>query len=117
MNYIAIAGLKFKGRFEDTPTGISLPKRQERILQTVMHHYDVSWEDMIARCRKRKVLVPRQVAMYLLHKMLGMGCVDVGNLFNMDHTTDIHTFALIQDLIDTNEDFRNEIRGIKENIL
>jgi chromosomal replication initiator protein len=116
MNYMAVAGTMYKGGLEFKETGLALPKRQERVLGAVMRHYDLTWEQMTTKSRKRKVLVPRQVAMYLLHKILGMGCRDIGNLFHMDHTSAIHTFRLVQGLIEVDEDFRNEIRGIKENI-
>ena len=117
MNYIAIPGMKWRGTYEENQTIASLPKRQERVLKAVMQHFNISWIEMNSKCRKRRVLLPRQISMYLLHKLLGMGCVDVAKMFDADHTTAIHNFKLIQDLMDTNDNFANEIRGIRENII
>lgn len=116
MNYIAIPGLKFKGNLDQMFLGLDLPERQEYIIQAVVQHYGLSFDDLLRRSRMIEFRIPRQVAMYLLHKTLGMGCASVGSLFNMHHTTAMHTFKKIQDLIDTDENFRNEVRGIKENI-
>lgn len=116
MNYMAIPGTKWKGSFEEAQTISQLAKRQDSVIRAVCQHYGITLGEMQVRCRKRQIVVPRQVAMYLLNKMLGIGCADVARVFKLHHTTAIHNFKLVQDLIDTNEEFRNEIRGIKENI-
>lgn len=113
---MAIPGNKWKGAYDEAPTIGSLTKRQDFIIAGVCKHFDTNFKEMCTKSRKREIVLPRQIAMYLLHKMLGMGCADIARIFNRDHTTALHNFKLVQDLIDTNEEFRNEIRGIKENI-
>lgn len=60
--------------------------------------------------------VKPDLILYLLKHMLGMGCVDSAAIFNMDHTSAIHSCRRVQDIIDTEENFAKEIRRIKENI-
>jgi chromosomal replication initiation ATPase DnaA len=113
---MAIPGLKFRGNMDKMFLGVDIADRQELVIQAVIQHYGLSFDDLTIRARGREYRIPRQVTMYLLNKLLGMGCVDVSKLFKLHHTTSLHAFKKVQDLIDTDDNFRNEVRGIKENI-
>jgi len=117
MNYVAIPGLKFKGSFEDMMAMTEASPGKDKIINAVLRHYGVRWSDLLVRSRKYNVVVPRQIIMHLLHEWLGMGCAEIAALFNQDHTTALHSFKRVKDLLETDINLRNTVRGIKENIL
>jgi len=66
------------------------------ILNTVTNYYGVSIEDIKGKCRKRKIVKPRQVIMFLLRTKARMVLSDIGEVMNRDHTTVIHSITCIQ---------------------
>src|ERR1700679_3316065 len=113
MNYVAIPGIKnIEGFDAVTP----VEDRRQRVVNACCAYYKVSFDELKKRVRRREIVRPRQIAMYLLHKMTQMWCADIGKLFEKDHTTVLHSFGIVQDLFDTEEEFREEIRTIKMRI-
>jgi chromosomal replication initiator protein len=66
------------------------------ILNTVTNYYGVSIEDIKGKCRKRKIVKPRQIIMFLLRTKARMVLSDIGEVMNRDHTTVIHSITCIQ---------------------
>ena len=66
------------------------------ILNTVSNYYGVSIEDIKGKCRKRKIVKPRQIIMFLLRTKARMVLSDIGEVMNRDHTTVIHSITCIQ---------------------
>lgn len=66
------------------------------ILRTVTNYYGVSIEDIKGKCRKRRIVKPRQVIMFLLRTKARMVLSDIGEVMNRDHTTVIHSITCIQ---------------------
>jgi len=66
------------------------------ILSTVTNYYGVSIEDIKGKCRKRKIVKPRQIIMFLLRTKARMVLSDIGEVLNRDHTTVIHSITCIQ---------------------
>jgi chromosomal replication initiator protein len=66
------------------------------ILNTVSNYYGVSIEDIKGKCRKRTIVKPRQIIMFLLRTKARMVLSDIGEVMNRDHTTVIHSITCIQ---------------------
>lgn len=66
------------------------------ILSTVSNYYGVSIEDIKGKCRKRSIVKPRQIIMFLLRTKARMVLSDIGDVLNRDHTTVIHSITCIQ---------------------
>ena len=66
------------------------------IIDTVSSYYDVSIKDLKGKSRKRKIVKPRQVIMYLLRTKARMMLSDIGEVMNRDHTTAIHSITCVQ---------------------
>lgn len=74
---------------EATPTSgeIVLSKELlESIVGIVAREFGVTTDDVFARTRVPQIALARQVSMYLLREM-GLSSLDVGYLFERDHTT------------------------------
>jgi len=66
------------------------------ILNTVSSYYGVTISELKGKCRKRTIVKPRQVIMFLLRTKARMVLSDIGDVMNRDHTTVIHSITCIQ---------------------
>jgi len=73
----------------------------ELILGMVMDTYGVTMKDLCGKRRKKEIVVPRQLAMFMLRDELGMNYMDIGRLLGgRDHTTVMHGFEQIKTRIE-----------------
>ncbi|MEK9173476.1 MAG: chromosomal replication initiator protein DnaA [Patescibacteria group bacterium] len=86
----------------------------EHILKTVASFYNVQLADLVGRSRKKEMVEPRQVTMYLLRDILRMSYPYIGEKLGRDHTTVIHSFEKINHEINNNSPFNQKILLIKE---
>ena len=98
-----------------SPTRIITPRK---IIQTVAEFYDLKEREILTRSRKKEIVLPRQIAMYLLRKELKSSFPFIGRKFSgKDHTTAIHSYQKIVKEVETNKKMEEEISLIKERIL
>ena len=89
----------------------------KKIIQTVAEFYDLKEKDILSCSRKKEIVEPRQIAMFLLRKELKNSYPFIGRKFGgKDHTTAIHAYEKIAKEITINERLNNEINLIKERI-
>lgn len=87
----------------------------DKIIKSVAGFYEISKEDIINRSRRKKVIEPRQIAMYLLREILGMSYPDIGDAIGKrDHTTAIHSYDKISKEVMKNNNLNQKITMIKE---
>jgi chromosomal replication initiator protein len=99
----------------------SSPKKNinaKKIIQAVANFYDLTIQKLSSSSRKKEVVKPRQVAMYLLRKELESSYPFIGRKFGgRDHTTAIHSYKKISKEIEKDKKLEEEIELIKHNIL
>ncbi len=88
----------------------------DHILKSVADFFRVSVDDLIVRGRKKEVVEPRQIAMYLLRDILEMSYPYIGEKLGRDHTTAIHAVEKINQEINKNSLLNQKILLIKESI-
>jgi chromosomal replication initiator protein len=89
----------------------------DMIIQAVSEHYGVDLKSLTGRGRSRNIVVPRQVAMYLLREETESSLVDIGNLLGgRDHTTVMYGCEKIGEEINADNRLRNEILSIREKL-
>ena len=89
----------------------------DKIIKVVSFHFDLKERDILANSRKKEIVRPRQIAMYLLRKELKTSFPSIGDKFGgKDHTTAIHAYNKINKEIENNEGLNEEIGLIKEQI-
>jgi len=87
------------------------------VLKAVVDFYEVSTADLIGRCRKKELVEPRQVAMYLLRDVMDMSFPYIGEkLGKRDHTTAMYAFEKISQEVNKNPVLNNKIMLIKEKL-
>ncbi|MBM3256873.1 MAG: chromosomal replication initiator protein DnaA [Candidatus Liptonbacteria bacterium] len=66
-----------------------------QILKAIAEFFNITVEDLISHNRRKEVVEPRQIAMYLLRDMLELSYPSIGERLGRDHTTAIHSFEKI----------------------
>jgi chromosomal replication initiator protein len=96
------------------------PKRVvnfKKIIQGVIDFYDLKEKDLMSSSRKKEIVKPRQVIMYLLREELKASFPFIGRkLGDKDHTTVIHAYKKISAEIKLNDDLQEEISLLKQKI-
>lgn len=87
------------------------------ILKCVCQFFEISMTELLNKSRRKEVVLPRQVAMFLLRDMLGMSYPDIGDkMGKRDHTTAIHSYEKISNEINVNKTLQQKIVILKEMI-
>ncbi len=87
------------------------------VIDVISAHYDVNNQELLSKGRKREVVKPRQIAMYLLRTELNLSYPGIGEHFGgRDHTTALHAYEKIARTMKDDERLRDEIEVLKEKI-
>lgn len=86
------------------------------ILKAVANFFNITIDDLLAKKRKKEIVEPRQIAIYLLRDILNMSYPYIGERLNRDHTTAIHAYEKINQEINNNSILYQKILLIKESI-
>lgn len=83
------------------------------ILFAVGRYYGVNPDELKEKSRHKRIVIPRQIAMYLLREDGHLSTPDIGRLLNRDHTTVLHALKQIVADIARDGPSRAAIRGIR----
>ncbi len=99
---------------------VNAPKKltnYKNIIQAVAEFYDVHTSDLINRCRKKEVVYPRQIAMYLIREELKKSFPFIGEkLGGRDHTTVMYACEKLTKEVEKNNTLQQELILIKERV-
>ncbi len=88
-----------------------------QVIKLVADFFDVSSNDLTGRCRKKEIVEPRQVAMYLLRDVLNLSFPFIGEkMGKRDHTTAMYAFEKISQDVNKNHQLNNKIMMIREKL-
>ncbi|OGN18808.1 MAG: hypothetical protein A3I32_02840 [Candidatus Yanofskybacteria bacterium RIFCSPLOWO2_02_FULL_45_10] len=105
---------KLLATYLNTPYKKTTP---QLILKSVSDFYGIPLMDLTKRSRKKEIVHPRQVAMFLLREETKSSFPEIGQkLGGRDHSTVIHAYEKIKHAEETDETMRQEIVLIKERI-
>ncbi len=86
----------------------------DEIQKKVAEHYNIRISDMHSARRARNVARPRQVAMYLAKQLTSRSLPEIGRKFGgRDHTTVMHAVRKIEELMQDDEIFTQDIEVIR----
>ena len=87
------------------------------IIEVVTEHFHISMDQMVSKSRTSEIARPRQIAMFLCHKMTDIPLDTIGSLLGgRDHSTIIHGIKKIKEEYETNDSTRSLIDTIKKKI-
>jgi chromosomal replication initiator protein len=105
---------KIKTLIAATPQPSKNKLTPKAIIRTVSEFYDIKEEELINQSRKREIVRPRQVCMYLIREELKSSYPFIGERFGgRDHTTVMHAVSKITREVQQSEGFAEEINLIK----
>jgi len=85
------------------------------LIKTVAEFYNISEKEIFEQTRKKQIVLPRQIAMYLLREDFNSSYPYIGEKFGgKDHTTVIHAYEKIVNNLKVNEKIKEDIRQIRE---
>lgn len=87
------------------------------IIRVISTHYDVTEQQVKGRLRKREIVLPRQVIMYLADKHIRMPASRIGRCVGgRDHSTVLHSIRLVTEKIQQDKDFCDEIQALEQEL-
>ena len=96
------------------------PKRivtANQIIKTVADFYSINEKILYEKTRKKEIVKPRQIAMYLLREDFNGSYPYIGQRFGgRDHTTAIHSFEKISQDLKKNAQLTEELKIIREKL-
>jgi chromosomal replication initiator protein len=89
----------------------------KQIIERTAKHFQISLEDILGPKRDKDIVVPRQVAMYMLRSELHLSFPKIAReLGRKDHTTAIHSVEKIEKESAIDTQLKNAISEIKERL-
>jgi len=91
--------------------------RPSEIIRAVVSHFNISKEALTGRQRTREIVIPRQILIYLLREEVDLPYKHIGaELGGRDHTTIMHDYNKIKELLLKNDVIDQEITQIKNKL-
>lgn len=86
------------------------------IVKRVAAAFGVSTRDVLGSTRLRSVMVPRQVAMWLVRELCGLSLPRIGAVFGRDHTTVLHSLRKVAADMTTDERLAGRVRQLRSEL-
>ena len=87
------------------------------VVEAVAAYYKVHLKDLRGRGRTKEIVLPRQVAMYLVREETSLSLGDIGQeLGGRDHTTVMHGIEKIEQALTADAALRSQVVAIREAI-
>ena len=99
---------------------VSAPKREmtiDYIQKTVCDYYKIPTDTIQGKTRKREIVQARQVSMFFSKSLTKASLASIGSYIGgKDHATVLHACKTVNNLIDTDKHFRNQITEIEKKL-
>jgi chromosomal replication initiator protein len=89
----------------------------EEILRAVAEFYGLRTDELKGAGRRKEVVLPRQVAMYLIRELTHSSLPEIGQFFDgRDHTTVLYAIQKVQEALDNDTNLQQNLRAIRERL-
>jgi len=88
-------------------------QRPDIIEQVVSDYFKLSLNDIKKKDRRRRFVTCRQIIMMFQRQYTNLSLKDIADRFNCDHTTVIHSIQSAKNFIQTEEEYRINVRNIE----
>jgi len=89
----------------------------DTIQKMVCDYFDVPYEKLLQKTRKREIVQARQISMYLAKAFTKNSLKTIGEHFGgRDHTTVIHSCQTVKDLMDTDTLFKESVIELQQKV-
>jgi chromosomal replication initiator protein len=89
----------------------------DAIQKMVCEYFDVPYEKLLQKTRKREIVQARQITMFLAKAFTKNSLKTIGEHFGgRDHTTVIHSCQTVKDLMDTDSLFKESVLELQQKV-
>ncbi|MFA6908538.1 MAG: chromosomal replication initiator protein DnaA [Patescibacteria group bacterium] len=89
----------------------------KQVMAIVSGFYEISLDELKGNSRKKELVLPRQITMYLLREDVKSSYPTIGQeLGGRDHTTAIHAFEKIKAAVENDEKIREDINLLRQRL-
>jgi len=89
----------------------------QEIVRVVAEHFGLRPEDLVGGGRRKEVVLPRQMAMFLVRELTRASLPEIGQLFGgRDHTTVLYAIQKVQELSESDREVQVILRTLKEKV-
>ncbi|MGN0818165.1 MAG: chromosomal replication initiator protein DnaA [Candidatus Coproplasma sp.] len=90
----------------------------DSIISAVCGFYQVTKDDLIGKCKKKELVMPRQICCYLMCELLSLPLMSIGKaLGNRNHTTILYSRNKVEEMCSVNDRIAKDIDDIKNIVL
>lgn len=90
----------------------------KKVIEKVASYYDLKSDDITGPKRGRDIVVPRQIAMYIMRHELNLSFPKIASACGgRDHSTAIHSIDKVTRQIEQDETLREEIQQVSDRVL
>ncbi|OIO49259.1 MAG: chromosomal replication initiator protein DnaA [Parcubacteria group bacterium CG_4_9_14_0_2_um_filter_41_8] len=87
------------------------------LIKVVAEYFDITLDELSGQSRRKELVVPRQITMFLMREELDSSYPTIGHeLGGRDHTTAMHAYSKIKRDFDSDERMRQDIMSIKQRL-
>ncbi len=86
------------------------------IINTVAQYFSLTPEEIFGKSREQRLVVPRQIIMYLMREDLSSSFPTIGKELKRDHTTVIHAYSKISEAIENNVKIQQDLNLLRQRL-
>ena len=88
------------------------------VIEKVASYYDLKSDDITGPKRGREIVVPRQIAMYIMRHELNLSFPKIASACGgRDHTTAMHSITKVEKQLEADETLREEVQLVSDRVL
>jgi len=89
----------------------------KKIIKVIAEYFELKLDDLKGNSRKKELVVPRQICMYLMRKEINASYPNIGSeLGGRDHTTAIHAYNKIVASVKSDDKIKNDVELIRQRL-
>lgn len=124
INYCVAFGINYNEENARTALNDIIPKDKTNITpdkissindvkKAVANYYGIHIEDLASTTRKKEIVIPRQVAIYIVRTKYDIPLKKIGEHFgNRDHATVLHSLDKIEEIMQKDPDLNQDVENI-----
>jgi hypothetical protein len=86
------------------------------IKQVVCNYFQINISDLKKESRKRELVYPKHLTIFLIGEFLGLPIVETGRYFNLHHASVVHANKKVQNYLDVDKHTKVDIDNLRKAI-
>ncbi len=91
-------------------------KTPEAMIQFAAEYFQISPDDLLGFSRCKEYSQPRQITMYLIREVLGLGLAEIARHFQRNHATVLHAVRKIKTDLKKDSTLVRQVNGVKQEL-